>query len=209
MIGIDPGTARFGFGIVDADRSYEAVDYGIIETVPAYSSTTIFFDPAPVREHFALSATAFEAIRDIAMLAIGELRAIDERQDIPVEISVIFDKAASIDLDEVSGFSGIARDEVISIFLDRTYRVFMIGFLPGFAYMGEVDDRIAIPRKKTPRTQVPAGSVGIAGKQTGIYPLESPGGWQIMGRTELKMFDPEKEPSCPLKPGDRVRFVPG
>lgn len=83
----------------------------------------------------------------------------------------------------------------------------MLGFLPGFAYMAEVDDRIAAPRLETPRTKVPAGSIGIAGKQTGIYPLESPGGWNIIGRTDLKMFDPTADRPCLLKPGDEVRFV--
>jgi KipI family sensor histidine kinase inhibitor len=83
----------------------------------------------------------------------------------------------------------------------------MLGFLPGFAYMGEVDESIAVPRKETPRTAVPKGSVGIAGKQTGIYPLESPGGWQIIGLTHLEMFTPVAESPCLLKPGDEVRFV--
>jgi len=83
----------------------------------------------------------------------------------------------------------------------------MLGFLPGFPYMGEVDERIAGPRKQTPRVKIIKGSVGIAGKQTGIYPLESPGGWQIIGRTEMKMFDPSSERPCRLDPGDKVRFV--
>ena len=102
---------------------------------------------------------------------------------------------------------GFNANELLDIFLAQTYRVYMLGFLPGFAYMGEVDDRIAAPRLETPRTKVPAGSVGIAGKQTGIYPLESPGGWNIIGRTDLKMFDPTSDQPCLLKPGDEVRFV--
>ena len=180
---------------------------GFIETVPAYSSTTIFFDPLQVRNAFAQDPTAFDTVCELAKQAVSKLRYASESDSEPVEIPVIFDDEASLDLGNVAEFSGMNPDEIISIFLAETYRVFMIGFLPGFAYMGEVDKRIAIPRKQTPRTKVPAGSVGIAGKQTGIYPLESPGGWQIIGRTAMKMFDPRSDPSCPLRPGDNVRFV--
>ncbi|HDJ51291.1 MAG TPA: carboxyltransferase domain-containing protein, partial [Thermoprotei archaeon] len=89
-----------------------------------------------------------------------------------------------------------------------TYRVYMLGFTPGFAYMGGLDERIAAPRLEIPRKKVPAGSVGIAGKQTGIYPIESPGGWRLIGRTPLKLFDPKKDPPTLLLPGDLVKFVP-
>ncbi|HNN71429.1 MAG TPA: carboxyltransferase domain-containing protein, partial [Ferruginibacter sp.] len=89
----------------------------------------------------------------------------------------------------------------------RTYRVFMIGFLPGFAYMGAVDQRIAVPRHAAPRTNVKAGSVGIAGSQTGVYPLDSPGGWQLIGQTPLKLFNANKNPVCLLAPGDEVQFI--
>jgi inhibitor of KinA len=180
---------------------------GFRETVPAYSSTTIFFDPQQVRKSFAPGSSAFEFVRRLAEQAAGELSYSEQSGRAPVDVRVIFDSDSSLDLEEVSEFAGLDPDEVISLFLERTYRVFMIGFLPGFAYMGEVDDLIAVPRKHTPRTKVPAGSVGIAGKQTGIYPLDSPGGWQIIGRTEMKMFDPDSDPSCPLRSGDSVKFV--
>ena len=180
---------------------------GFIETVPAYSSTTIFFDPALVRRTFPQSLTAFDSVRSFAEQALTHLHLLVESEKTPVKIPVIFNTSASLDIEAVSNFSGLTPDEVVSVFLERTYRVFMIGFLPGFAYMGEVEDRIAIPRKETPRTKVPAGSLGIAGKQTGIYPLESPGGWQIIGRTEMKMFDPHSQQSCPLRPGENVKFV--
>jgi KipI family sensor histidine kinase inhibitor len=110
------------------------------------------------------------------------------------------------DLNVVAEFSGLSTSGVVEIFLSRQYRVYMLGFLPGFAYMGEVDERIAVPRRATPRTKVPKGSVGIAGKQTGIYPFESPGGWQIIGRTPVEMFAPDREEPCLLRPGDIVRF---
>lgn len=180
---------------------------GFIESVPAYSSTTIFFEPVKVRDAHIGCRTACEAVSLIVETASVEIRDKVETDRATVEIPVIFNSAASLDLDEVCKFAGLDADAVIYMFLKRIYRVFMIGFLPGFAYMGEVEDRIAIARKQSPRLKVPAGSVGIAGKQTGIYPLESPGGWQILGRTELKMFDPNSDPSCPLRPGDRVKFV--
>jgi len=96
---------------------------------------------------------------------------------------------------------------LIDLFTSATYRVYMLGFLPGFAYMGEVDERIAAPRRDSPRLKVPKGSVGIAGKQTGIYPLESPGGWQIIGRSKVEMFSPNADEPCFLRAGDEVRFV--
>jgi KipI family sensor histidine kinase inhibitor len=124
-----------------------------------------------------------------------------------VEVPIIIDRDSALDLEFVSKFSGLPEDKVIAIFLGRIYTVFMLGFLPGFAYMGEVDGRIAAPRKQTPRVKVPKGSVGLAGKQTGVYPLESPGGWQIIGRTDMKIFDPTSERPCPLEPGDEVKFL--
>jgi KipI family sensor histidine kinase inhibitor len=112
------------------------------------------------------------------------------------------------DLAEVAAFAGLSEAAVVALHIGVRYRVFMLGFLPGFAYMGRVDSRIAAPRKGTPRLRVPAGSVGIAGVQTGIYPRESPGGWQIIGRTTIPLFDPLTSPSALFAPGDTVRFVP-
>jgi KipI family sensor histidine kinase inhibitor len=125
-----------------------------------------------------------------------------------IEIAVRFDRGSALDLDHVAELSGFRPDDVVNIFTGTTYKVFMLGFLPGFAYLGEVDERIATPRRDSPRLAVPKGSVGIAGRQTGIYSLESPGGWQIIGRTETEMFAPENEKPCRLAPGDYVRFVP-
>jgi len=104
--------------------------------------------------------------------------------------------------------AGMPRDEVIAIHVSQTYRVFMLGFVPGFAYLGIVDDRIAMARRSTPRVRVPSGSVGIAGVQTGIYPAETPGGWQLIGRTPLKPFDPSRANPFLMKAGDAVQFYP-
>ena len=104
--------------------------------------------------------------------------------------------------------AGCSIDEVVARHSARTYRVYMLGFIPGFAYMGRVDPSIAAPRHRVPRERVPAGSVGIAGLQTGVYPVESPGGWQLIGRTATVMFDPNRQVPSLLAPGDLVRFVP-
>jgi inhibitor of KinA len=123
-----------------------------------------------------------------------------------LEIPICFDMEFALDLDNIAREKDLAPGEIIEIFLGETYRVFMLGFLPGFSYMGEVNARIATARKKSPRLKVPSGSVGIAGSQTGIYSLESPGGWQIIGRTPLSLFTPFAERPALLEPGDLVKF---
>lgn len=171
---------------------------GMAEVVPAYASVTAFFDPA--KADYSMVERALKS-------AAESVGSFERESSALVEIPIIVSPEASPDSNRLSEFAGLRADDVLEIFLAETYRVFMLGFLPGFAYMAEVDDRIASPRLETPRTKVPAGSVGIAGKQTGIYPLESPGGWNIIGRTDLKMFDPTADQPCLLKPGDEVRFI--
>jgi KipI family sensor histidine kinase inhibitor len=125
-----------------------------------------------------------------------------------IDIPVIYGGAGGPDLEAVAELAGCPVSEVIARHAARTYRVYMLGFVPGFAYMGTVDPAIAAPRHRVPRERVPAGSVGIAGQQTGVYPVESPGGWQLIGRTSTVMFDAARTPPSLLSPGDRVRFVP-
>lgn len=190
-------------------ESFEAKRFpGIIESVPAYASTTIFYNIADVRTACPDAATAFDAIRLLAETALREKNRSTLTESNLVEIPVNFDPESAIDLELVAEFHSMKPQEVIDIFISRTYRVFMLGFLPGFTYMAEVDDRIATPRKRTPRVAVPKGSIGIAGKQTGVYSLESPGGWQIVGRTDMEMFAPEATQPALLRPGDTVKFVP-
>ena len=112
------------------------------------------------------------------------------------------------DLEEVAEFAGCTQADVVTLHSASTYRVYMLGFLPGFAYMGSVTEQIASPRRQTPRVRVPAGSVGIAGRQTGVYPLEAPGGWQVIGRCPVKIFRPERTDPFLLHAGDVVRFLP-
>lgn len=181
---------------------------GFIETAPAYASTSIFYDRSEVQRSFPEFATAFEAIKRLALDAIETLpldAATDRRV---VDIPVHFTASEGPDLEIVAAVNSVTPADVIEIFTAATYRVYMLGFLPGFTYMGEVDERIATPRKETPREMVASGSVGIAGRQTGIYSLASPGGWQIIGRTDVEMFTPDGETSTYLQPGDEVRFVP-
>ena len=180
---------------------------GFIESAPAYSSVAIFYNPIEVRRDSSDCESAFDFVRDKVRLALQRPGDIHQSQSRLVEIPVDFSDGAALDLDFVTESTGLSRADVIDRFISRTYRVFMLGFLPGFAYMGEVDERIAVPRKDSPRTKVPKGSVGIASRQTGIYPRESPGGWQIIGRTDLEMFTPKNDPPCLLAAGDEVRFV--
>jgi inhibitor of KinA len=179
---------------------------GFIEIVPAYSSLTIFYDVFTVRKNFPASATAFEAVRNFLENALLNLSEIETPAPRVVKIPVRFDAESALDLDWLAAEKNLRRDEVIVIFLEKTYRVFMLGFLPGFAYLGEIDERIAAPRKSAPRLKVPKGSVGIAEKQTGVYPFESPGGWQIIGKTDIELFTPNAENPTFLQAGDLVKF---
>ncbi|MEQ1924018.1 MAG: 5-oxoprolinase subunit PxpB [Pyrinomonadaceae bacterium] len=180
---------------------------GYIESVPAYASATLFYDPVAVRANSPNFQTAFDAVKDMAGSALKVTKADAAVAARYIEIPVVFNAETSLDLDLVAKTNNISPDDVIEIFLSKTYRVYMLGFLPGFSYMGEVDVRIATPRRDAPRTLVPKGSVGIAGSQTGIYSLESPGGWQIIGRTDVDMFSPNAPEPCYLRPGDEVRFI--
>jgi inhibitor of KinA len=179
---------------------------GLIETVPAYGSLTVFYDVFTVRKNFPESATAFAAVKNFVETARTNAGEIERKESRLIEIPICFDEEFAPDLAAVAARNDLTKEEVIEIFLARIYRVFMIGFLPGFPYLGEIDERIAAPRRSTPRLKTPKGSVGIAGRQTGIYPLESPGGWQIIGRTPLELFTPAAATPTLLQAGDSVKF---
>lgn len=179
---------------------------GLQEIVPAYSSLTIFYDVFTVRKSFPDFATAFEAVKNLAEKAISQPQNLSNSKPRFVEIPVCYDAEFALDIDFVAQVNKITTAEIIKIHTNQIYRVFMLGFLPGFPYLGELDERIAAPRKTEPRLRVPRGSVGIAGRQTGIYSLESPGGWQIIGRTPLALFDVQSEPPTLLQIGDELQF---
>ena len=174
--------------------------------IPAYASVLVGWDP--------LRLDADEAISRVRSLAERAAAAVESATDHGgddgpiVEIPVRYGGAAGPDLAHVAELHGLRPADVADLHAGTTYRVYFLGFLPGFAYLGTVPPEIATPRRDSPRTRVPAGSVGIAGDQTGIYPLDSPGGWQILGRTSLRLWDPTAEPPARLGPGMRVRFVP-
>jgi inhibitor of KinA len=179
---------------------------GFIEIVPAYSSLSVFYDVFTVRKNFPEFLTAFAAVKKFTENALENLDELPANDSKLIEIPVCFDAESAPDLDFVATENALPRQETIEIFLSATYRVFMLGFLPGFAYLGEVDRRIYAPRKLAPRFEIPAGSVGIAGTQTGIYPLASPGGWQIIGRTDTRLFTPNGAKPTFLQVGDQVKF---
>ena len=180
---------------------------GFIEACPSYCSTTVFYDLITVRRSFTEYPTAFSAVESFVKNAALNL-AIRRSENQPIfDVPVDFSSRHGLDLESVAVSCGLSVSDVIEIFTSPVYRVYMVGFLPGFAYMGEVDERIRLPRRPQPRVKVPKGSVAIAGSQTGVYPLETPGGWHILGHTETEFFLPEQDPPSLLKPGDRVRFI--
>ncbi len=179
---------------------------GQIELVPAYASLTIFYDTLTVRQNYGNFKSAFAAVKYLVENALLNLENQLQSGGRLIEIPVNFDKNYALDLEFVASHNNLTPDELIENFTSKTYRVFMLGFLPGFAYMGEVAEKIAAPRRQNPRLKVPKGSVGVAGRQTGIYPLESPGGWQIIGHTDFELFTPESENPCALQAGDLVKF---
>lgn len=176
-----------------------------IEMIPAYSSLTIYYNLLALKKKINNNVTVFEWMKE----------QLDESLKMPVQenriakkivrIPVCYESEFSPDIQQLATAKNITVDEIIQIHTASSYKVYMLGFLPGFAYMGEVDEKIVMPRKPQPQNVV-AGSVGIAGRQTGIYPLASPGGWQIIGRTPLKLFDAGREEPVLLKAGDTVQF---
>jgi len=163
--------------------------------VPAYASVVVRFDP--------LRLAPAEAEREVRRLAKAQGRATFEGGR-EVEIPTHYDGP---DLVETAERSKLPVDELIALHSGRVYRAFFLGFLPGFAYFGVLDPRIVAPRLVSPRERVPAGSVAVADGQTSIYPFDSPGGWRLIGRTDVRVFDSAKEPPVLIRPGDRVRFV--
>ena len=181
-------------------RVREAALPALIECVPGFTSLTLHYDPVQLPP----SSTRW---RD--SLA-GLLAGLDDSADDdarPVEIPVCYGGAYGPDLESLASFHGVTADEVVALHVAGDYRVHLVGFVPGFPYLGGLDAKLATPRMKSPRTVVPAGSVGIGGAQTGIYPVESPGGWHLIGRTPLRLFDAHREPPALLRAGDRIRFV--
>ncbi|SEO70149.1 5-oxoprolinase subunit PxpB [Mucilaginibacter sp. OK283] len=179
---------------------------GFNTTVPAYSTLTVFYDPVIVIKSDLPGAGCFAKVSGyLDDLKFQKKTAKPAGGDI-ITIPVCYGGSFGPDLEEVADSHHISIAEVIKLHNAATYKVYMIGFVPGFAYLGGMDERLATPRKAAPRKLVPAGAVGIAGQQTGVYPLDTPGGWQIIGQTPLKMFDRDRRQPSLLKAGDMVVF---
>jgi inhibitor of KinA len=181
---------------------------GVKDLIVAYSSLTIFYDPVVIKKKHSISSSVFQFMKSKLEEAWANASPSEEKPgEQLVRIPVCYDNEFGFDLDFVAGMKKLSKDEIIQLHVSKIYRVYMIGFLPGFSYLGEVDEKLVISRKQTP-VPVPAGSVGIAGSQTGIYPLNCPGGWQIIGRTRFQLFNPSRAIPVALKPGDYVQFYP-
>ena len=178
---------------------------GVIDLVPAYSSLSIHYHVPLIRQS-VIAKTAFEFLKQTIEKELEQDLLQQKRQQRKIGIPVCYSGSFAPDIEAIAIEKNISIEKLIKLHKDQLYSIYMIGFLPGFPYMGEVNDAIAVPRKTEPGINVPAGSVGIAGKQTGIYPIDSPGGWQIIGRTPLKIFDKEKSDPVLLQPGDEIQF---
>ena len=169
--------------------------YGVIELIPTYRSIKIDYDPCKIK--YDTLVKKLDALQE-------NISAIDIDRPRVIEIPVLYQGP---DLKYVSEYNDISIDEVIKIHSTKEYLIYMLGFTPGFPYLGGMSDAIATPRLEKPRAKIEAGSVGIAGNQTGIYPIESPGGWQLIGKTPLKLFDYKKEDPFLLESGNYLKFV--
>lgn len=172
---------------------------GVLEVVPAYRAIAVYFDP--------LRTDADRLTPSMNALVSVPVRA-PRSGTHAITVPVCYGGSFGPDLSTVAAFAGLSEPDVVGVHVATRYRVFMLGFTPGFAYMGIVNPRIAAPRRETPRVRVPAGSVAIAGRQTGVYPFDSPGGWQIIGRTPLRPCDFTRSMPFLFAAGDQVRFQP-
>jgi len=185
---------------------------GVIGLAPAYTSVAVFFDPLQVAKASGQPDRAFdwlkERVRRVMAAAAnrGKRRRTKRNIQDSVEIPVCYESEFAPDLDDVARHAQISREEVVDLHSVAEYRVACIGFVPGFPFLAGLPKKLATPRRDTPRKEIPPGSVGIGGAQTGIYPLRSPGGWNLIGRTPLTLFNPKKNPPALLRAGDRVRF---
>jgi KipI family sensor histidine kinase inhibitor len=181
-----------------AEHLRQSLGNMIIDLVPSYASLLVIYDPLQTDHYFVRRAIrkATENLNGSSEQAQGNL----------VSLPVYYSVESGPDLQQLADNASLSVDEVISIHQGTEYRVYAIGFAPGFAYLGEVDERIAAPRLATPRQKVPRGAVAIADRQTAVYPAQSPGGWNLIGLCPQPMFDPNASPSMPVQAGDRVRF---
>ncbi|MGN0530802.1 MAG: 5-oxoprolinase subunit PxpB [Eubacterium sp.] len=172
---------------------------GVIELIPAFNSVTVLYDS---------TVTSAGTLKIKLERIIKKLGNSQQSSAVLYKIPVCYEEEFSPDMKNVEAHTGLSREEIIKIHSSTDYLIYMLGFLPGFAYLGEMDKRLATPRLDSPRVEISRGSVGIGGEQTGIYPVASPGGWQLIGRTPVLVYDRERENPILYKSGDYIRFVP-
>jgi inhibitor of KinA len=181
---------------------------GVIDVVPAFCTVAVYYRPEQFAPAASQDPSPYHRLRARieAVLAAGIESA--EGTERVIRIPVCYGGVHGPDLPEVAAACGMTADQVVLAHVASEHVIFMLGFSPGFPYIGGLDPRLSVPRRPTPRTRIPAGTVAIARDQTAIYSFETPGGWNLIGRTPLKLFDPSGDPPCRLQPGDRIRFVP-
>jgi inhibitor of KinA len=209
-------TIAFG-DTIDEDISQRALSFfnclkqreitGVKDIIPTYASVTVVYDIMAIHKYYK-TISAFDYMHQEIRKALQYIHEYETETGKIINIPVCYDVSLGIDLKEMAEQKNLSIEEIVQLHSSVTYRVYMIGFMPGFPYMGKVNDKIATPRKISPRKNVVAGSVGIADFQTGIYPFDSPGGWNIIGQTPMMMFNTYYTETCLLKPGDKVNFVP-
>jgi inhibitor of KinA len=178
---------------------------GLKDIIIAYSSISVYYDPIIIKKKNHFQSTVFEVVKQKLETAFHESAIAGKTNENIIRIPVCYSNDFGVDIDFISKEKQISKEEIIQVHTSKIYRVYMIGFLPGFSYLGKLDEKLSIPRKMKPIT-VAAGSVGIAGNQTGIYPLVCPGGWQIIGRTPVKLFDYIGIVPIKICAGDYVQF---
>jgi inhibitor of KinA len=172
---------------------------GITDFIPSYNELMVCYDP---------SVMDYRQLPDIFRSCTADLNTMELPEEYVIHVPVLYGGQYGPDLQYVAEYNNLTEDDVIEIHSSSACLVYMLGFTPGFCYLGGMDQRIATPRRETPRLKIPAGSVGIADSQTGIYPIESPGGWQIMGKTPVRLFSPDQKPEFLFKAGDYIQFFP-
>jgi inhibitor of KinA len=181
---------------------------GAIDIAPAYTTVALFYDPVRAIDAGAPIENVFGWIEQRIRKALSNVKEnhADQTEKSLIEIPVCYETEFALDLEQVARHAGVHWKEVVDLHCGAEYRVHCVGFTPGFPFLGGLPRKIATPRRDVPRKEIPAGSVAIGGGQTGIYPIKSPGGWNVIGRTPLRLFDPQKDPPALLLAGDRVRF---